>query len=455
MWFIVVAVFVVVALLAAALAVKSLIIICPPNKVAVVSGRTRALSDGRTVGYRVIKGGRTLRIPLVEKVDYMDLNTIPIEVSVTNAYSKGAIPLDVQGVANIKVASREGLLENSVERFLGRPPQYIQQIAKENLEANLRGVLATLTPEEVNEDRLKFAQVLIDEADDDIKTLGLELDVLKIQNVTDQVGYLEAVGRRRTANVLREARETEAEQRAEAEEAEATGRQRAELARVHADLAIAEQENKLRVRKAELDAEAMSTEKRADVAAEQARVEAEQKLEAERIELQKRRLEADVVAPARARREAMELEARGRAAKIIEDGNANIAVFQRMAEEFAAAGPVARDVLLMNMLPDLVEQITDTVSNIDVDKLTIIDGGAGGGNGLGGVAGQMPGAVISLVEQIENATGVNILDVLVRERADDGRVVERTELAATTAAGSPDAAHTDFPPPAPSPELEP
>lgn len=424
MLFVVIAVFAVVALFAAALAVKSLVIICPPNRVAVVSGRTRALSDGRKVGYRVIKGGRTLRVPLLEKVDYMDLNTIPIEVAVTSAYSKGAIPLDVQGVANIKVASREGVLENSVERFLGRSPEYIQQIAKENLEANLRGVLATLTPEEVNEDRLKFAQTLIDEADDDIRTLGLELDVLKIQNVTDQVGYLEAVGRRRTASVLREARETEAGQTAEAEEAEATGRQRAELARVQADLVIAEQENKLRVRRAELDAEAMSSEKRATVAGEQARVVAEQTLEGERIELQKRRLEADVVAPARARREAMELEARGRAAKIIEDGNANIAVFQRMAEEFTAAGANAKDVLVLNMLPDLVEQITDTVANIDIDKITVIDGGGSGDGAVGGVASQMPAAVISVVEQIENATGVNILDALVNRTDQVGDTAE-------------------------------
>ena len=151
------AVFVVVVL-----TVRALIVICPPNKVAVVSGRSRMLKDGRSVGYRVIKGGRTLRIPMLERVDFIDLNTIPIEVSVTNAYSKGAIPLDVQGVANIKVSSREGVLENSVERFLGRESAYIQQIAKENLEANLRGVLSTLTPEEVNEDRLKFAQTLID-----------------------------------------------------------------------------------------------------------------------------------------------------------------------------------------------------------------------------------------------------------------------------------------------------
>ena len=85
--------------------VKSLIIICPPNRVAVISGRTRTLSDGRTVGYRILRGGRTLRIPIIERVAWMDLNIIPLEVSVTNAYSKGAIPLNVQGIANVKVSS--------------------------------------------------------------------------------------------------------------------------------------------------------------------------------------------------------------------------------------------------------------------------------------------------------------------------------------------------------------
>ncbi len=409
----IIAVFAVVIIMAAALAVRSLIIICPPNKVAVVSGRTRQLSDGRAVGYRVIKGGRTVRVPLIEKVDYMDLNTIPIEVSVSNAYSKGAIPLDVQGVANIKVSSREGILENSVERFLGRPAEYIQQIAKENLEANLRGVLATLTPEEVNEDRLKFAQTLIDEADDDIRTLGLELDVLKIQNVTDQVGYLEAVGRRRTANVIREARETEADQTAEAEEAEASGRQRAQLARVQADLVIAEEENKLRVRRAELEAEAHSSEERAEVAADLARVEAEQRLEEQRIELQKRRLTADVLEPARAKLQAMQLEAQGRAARIVEDGKAEVEVYKRLQEEYAAAGPEARDILMLKMLPEIVELITETVNGIDIEKVTVIDNGGAEG-GIGGVARQMPAAVVSIAEQIETATGVNILDVVAR-----------------------------------------
>jgi flotillin len=416
-WLVGVALIVGLIVLAVGLTIKSLIIIVPPSKVAIISGRDRELEAGRTVGYRVIRGGRTIRIPLLEKVDYMDLNTIAIEVSVTNAYSKGAIPLDVQGVANIKVSSAPGVLDNSVERFLGRDPQFIQQIAKENLEANLRGVLSTMTPEEVNEDRLKFAQTLIDEADDDIKTLGLELDVLKIQNVTDQVGYLEAVGRRRTAQVLKEARESEAFQQAEAETAESVSRQSAELARVRADLAIVEEQNKLRVRNAELDALAMVSEKRAEVAGEQARVVAEQQLQTERIELEKRRLEADVVAPARADREAKELAALGEAAKIRADGDAQIEVFQRLSDQYAAAGDNARDVMMLKMLPELVAQIVDTVKEIDIDKMTVIDNGSG--NAMAGVASQMPSAVMSITEQIETATGINILEVLTRRSGDN------------------------------------
>jgi len=391
--------------------IRSLIIICPPNRVAVISGRSRQLSDGRTVGYRAIRGGRTLRVPLLERVSWMELNTIPIEVSVQNAYSKGAIPLHVQGIANVKVSSIEGLLQNSVERFLDVDQEHIAAIAKETLEANLRGVLATLTPEEVNEDRLKFAQTLIEEADDDIKTLGLELDVLKIQNVTDEVGYLDSVGRRQTAEVLKEARVAEAQRKAEAEESEALSRQRAEIATAQADLKIVEQQNALRVRQAELEAIAGAAEAEAKVAGEKAKVVAEQALEAERVELETRRLEAYVVAPARADLEAKELAAKADAAKIIEEGNAQIEVFRRLVEQYQAAGTDAQRVFVLRMLPDLMDKIVSVVGQVDIDKVSIIDSG-GQGSGIPGFMGQLPAAVISLTEQIENATGVDLLKAL-------------------------------------------
>ncbi|MDQ3640316.1 MAG: SPFH domain-containing protein [Actinomycetota bacterium] len=412
-----------VVILAILASIRTLIIICPPNRVAVISGRSRQLSDGRTVGYRAIRGGRTLRVPLLERVSWMELNTIPIEVSVQNAYSRGAIPLHVQGIANVKVSSVEGLLQNSVERFLEVPQSEIAAIAKETLEANLRGVLATLTPEEVNEDRLKFAQTLIEEADDDIKTLGLELDVLKIQNVTDEVGYLDSVGRRQTAEVLKEARVAEAQRKAEAEESEALSRQRAEIATAQADLKIVEQQNALRVRQAELEAIAGAAEAEAKVAGEKAKVVAEQELETERVKLETRRLEAYVVAPARADLEAKELAAKADAAKIIEEGNAQIEVFQRLVEQYQAAGADAQRVFVLRMLPELIDKIVSTVGAVDIDKVSIIDSG-GQGSGIPGFMGQLPAAVIGLAEQLENATGVDLLKALRPDAVDSPTAVK-------------------------------
>jgi flotillin len=401
--------------------VRNLIIICPPNRVAVISGRSRELADGRTVGYRAIRGGRTLRVPILERVSWMELNTIPIEVAVQNAYSRGAIPLHVQGIANVKVSSVEGLLQNSVERFLDVPQADIAAIAKETLEANLRGVLATLTPEEVNEDRLKFAQTLIDEADDDIKTLGLELDVLKIQNVTDEVGYLNSVGRRQTAAVLKEARVAEATRKAEAEESEALSRQRAEIATAQAELKIVEEQNNLRVRQAQLEALAGAAEAEAVVAGDKARVVAEQQLEAERVRRETQRLEADVVAPARADLEARELAAKADAAKIIEEGNAQVEVFRRLVEQYQAAGSDAQRIFVLRMLPELVDTIVSTVRAVDIEKVSIIDSG-GQGTGVPGFMSQLPAAVIGLAEQIETATGVDIFSAM-RPSTDGGTLV--------------------------------
>ena len=396
---------------------SSLIIICPPNRVAVISGRSRQMSDGRTVGYRILKGGRTVRIPLIEKVSWLDLNTIPLEVSVTNAYSKGTIPLNVQGIANVKVSSKEGVLENAAERFLNVPNQHIGQIAKETLEANLRGVLATLSPEEVNEDRLKFSQQLIDEADDDIKTLGLDLDVMKIQNVTDDNLYLESIGRKLTAEVVKQARVAEANRQSESEQAEAKARELAEIAQAQADRNIVEEQNNLRVRTAELDAVARAKEEEAEVAGDLARAVAEQELEQQRIELERRRLEADVVTPARANLESKQLEAQAEAAKIIEDGKAQVDVFRRLTDQYQLAGAEGQKIFVLNMLPELVDKIVSTVNNVSIDRVAVVDGGNNqSSGGIPALVSQLPAAVVSLSEQIEAATGIDILSSM---RPDD------------------------------------
>src|SRR5688572_4866856 len=262
------------ALVALLVTIKSLIVIVPPNSAAVITGRSRQLTDGRGVGYRTVIGGRTLRIPIIEEVAWMPLATIPIELNVQNAFSKGGIPLSVQAVGNIKVASEpESTFNNGVERLLGKHVDDIEALAKETLSANLRGVLATMTPEEVNEDRMKFAAQLLEEADQDLQKLGLQLDTLKIQNVTDEVGYLAAVGRAKTASILRDAQIAEAQNEAETKQRQAEAMRVSEVAKAEAETAVATARNILRVKQAELNQQAETVERVAKVEAQRAEVE--------------------------------------------------------------------------------------------------------------------------------------------------------------------------------------
>ena len=392
--------------------VRTNLFICQPNEVIIFSGRKRQTADGRAVGYRVIKGGRAFRIPLLEKVDRLDLRTIPLELSIANAYSKGGIPLSVQGIANIKIAGDEPLLGNALERFLGIQLNEVQDIAKDTLEGNLRGVLATLTPEEVNEDRLKFAGSLIDEADVDLQKLGLVLDTLKIQNVSDEVGYLDAIGRRSTASILKEAEVAEAENHAESQEKSAEARRRGEVADAEAQVQIVDAQNLLRVRKAELEGEGLAAEKRAAQIARKAEVQAEQQVEQERLALQKRRLEIEIIEPARADRDAAELRAKGEAANILENGLAEIEVLKQKNEVWTIAGPNGKELLLIQMLPNLVEQITSMAKDIKIDHLAVVDSGNGGQSGLPAVVSQIGGLAPALFESIKATTGVDLASVI-------------------------------------------
>jgi flotillin len=393
------------------LTIKSLIVIVPPNRAAVITGRSRLLADGRGVGYRTVIGGRTLRIPIIEQVAWMPLATIPIELNVQNAFSKGGIPLSVQAVGNIKVASEpESTFNNGVERLLGKHVDEIEELAKETLSANLRGVLASMTPEEVNEDRLKFAAQLLEEADQDLQKLGLQLDTLKIQNVTDEVGYLAAVGRAKTAQVLKGAQIAEAQNEAETKQRQAEAFRVAEVAKAEAETAVASARNDLRVKQAQLNQLAETTERVASVEAQRAEVEAQQELESQRVELQKRRLLADVVEPAEAQRKAAELRARADAAPILENGKAQVEVLKLLYAQVNNAGEQGFAVFMAEKLPALLGTAVEAVKGIEIDRLVVMDGGAG--DGVGNAANQRINAAYRTLEGLGSAFGIDIQSVL-------------------------------------------
>jgi flotillin len=204
----------------------------------------------------------------------MDMRLFMVEVTVGNAYSKSGIPLDVKAIANVKISNNPAYVRNAVERFLGTNPQQIAVVARQTLEGVLREVLAQLTPEEVNEDRLKFAETLKKHAQDDFDKLGLELDVLKVQHVSDEQQYLQNLGRARIAH---DPRRPERGERGQPEDRRGAGLgPPARGVRPERRRPPSSPRGTLRGELAKMEAEAKSIENEAAIAAETARSTAEQ-----------------------------------------------------------------------------------------------------------------------------------------------------------------------------------
>jgi flotillin len=373
------------ALLLIGIIISRIIYICPPNEVLIFSGGHRKIEvDGedRIVGYRVVQGGRGIRIPLIEVVDRMDLTNMVIELSVQGAYSRGGIPLNVQGVANVKVSSKSVQLANAIERFLGMTREQIMSIARETLEGNLRGVLSTLTPEEVNNDREKFGGELVHEADHDLGRLGLELDTLKIQHVTDDKGYLESLGRRQTAEMLKRSRISEADNRALSAENAASNLENQEIAKVDAQITMVRAEGSRRIIEAQTRKGALIAESKGQVQALVAKATAEVEVQRARLAQVRFQLIADKVKPAEAKKAQMTAQARGVASKLVEEGKATATAIRSLGVTWAKAGDSARQIFVAQKLERLVGTMMQTVGEIPIDKLTVIDKelAAGGGN---------------------------------------------------------------------------
>ena len=384
--------------------------LCRPSEILIFSGRKHRLPDGTITGSRVVFGGRAWRIPIIETVQRMQMLSMPIDVSVQGAYTKVGIPLKVRAIALIKLSSDPAVVMNAIERFLGRGLGDIQQVAKETLEGNLRGVLATLTPEEVNEDRLKFADSLAAEVEQDLSKLGLHLDVLKIQHVTDDANYLASIGRERIAHVVRDAEIAESNARNEAAKEAAAAEMRAKVADADAERAVVQKRNELRRIVAELEGEAKSAEERAEQGGLAARATAEQALQAVRRDLEAVRLQADVVVPSEIKREAAQLAAAGQAATIAEDGRASAESLRFVAESWKKAGPAAQDMFLINKIEGITAIVVQGVRRIQLGPVHLID--SGDGQALPRFAAAYPMAVAAVLKSLAATTGVDITAML-------------------------------------------
>ncbi|MEZ6189209.1 MAG: SPFH domain-containing protein [Planctomycetota bacterium] len=403
-----------IAAFACVTAITHFMYICRPNELLVFSGRTSTTPDGRKVGYRVVFAGRAYRMPLVEEVKRMDLSTMEVEVKTSNAFCKGGIRINVQAVANVKVASDRKIVGNAIERFLTQDRSEIGEVARQTLEGHLRAVLANLTPEEVNEDRLKFAEILSTEAEADLNKLGLHLDTFNINSVSDVNGssYLSEIGRKALAEVIKNAEVSEALCEREATQAEAAARSKAEVSQEQAETAIRTRTNELRKAVAEFEARAKSVEEQAEAAKQTARAVAEQELQAVRSELEGKRLQAEVVVRAEAETTARELRARGDAAPIAEQGKALATSLEKIREAWVAAGDGAKPIFMIQELDTVLRSVVDRVKKVSVKKVSLVD--KGDGSSLPAYVASYPAAVNSVLKELKDVTGIDVVGTLAK-----------------------------------------
>ena len=386
------------------LVVKNLLYICQPNEVLIFTGSKRKVGD-EVLGYRIVKGGRAVRMPLIEQVDYLDLTNMVLDLSIRNAYSKGGIPLNVDAVANVKIAGTEPVINHAIGRLLGKTREEVMRIAKETLEGNLRGVLSTLTPEEVNEDKAAFQKSLVGEAEQDLKRLGIQLDTFNIQNISDDRGYLDSIGRKQSAEVQKRALVAEAETKATASIRKAENNREVSLAQIRAERDTVKAEADRRIIDSTTRRAAVVAEERSQIAAMIAKATAEQDVQRARIEQVRRKLEADVIEPSRANMQAAIADAVGKAAKIVEDGHATAEALRAVTETWAQAGSNARDIFLLQKMDVLVKLVLETVADLEIEQVTVLPDSSGGSNNLAG-------NLVSTSEQIKAALGVDLPQIV-------------------------------------------
>ena len=401
---------VLVSLVALNLISRWMIRICRPNEMLVVTGSKSNQGQGAK-GYRVVaNGGWTFVKPILETARRMDVTLLPVVVEVSNAYSHGGTPLNIQAIANVKVSTDQEIRNNAIERFLGHHQNEIVQVAKENLEGNLRSVLAQLTPEQVNEDRLRFAEQIADDVGSDMRRLGLQLDTLKIQSVSDDVDYLNSISRRRVAQIVRDAEIAEAEAIGQAERVEAEMEEVAEVVRTEAETTVLEKDNAVRTQIAEMEKKARSEEERTAAAELEARARAEQKLQQVRAQMERLRLQAEEVLPAQATQQAKELRARGRAAATAEDVKASALVNDLLTTVWDEAGSTAELVFLLQQIEMVLDKATQLPSRIQLKHITTLDGNDA--SSLASLVELNHRVVRQFFEQVHQILGIDLLATL-------------------------------------------
>lgn len=418
----------------------------PPDTAYIISGMRK----------RVIIGKASVKIPILERMDKLSLRLIPVDVKTSSAVpTADYININVDAAVNVKVSSDPEKLALAAQNFLNQSTDYVGAVAREVLEGNMREIVGRMQLKEMVSDRQKFAELVKENAEPDLAGMGLDIISFNVQNFVDNNGVIDDLGIDNISQIKKAAAIAKAQANKEIAMAQAEADRQANEAQVNSSREIARKNNELALQQAELKITADTKAAEADAAysiqqqlqrksieiatadANIAKQEKEVEVKRREAEVQEQALSATVKKQADAdlyRRQqeaeakkfeeernaeaalfAKEQEAEGirlvgqaNADSIRQKGLAEAEAMEKKAEAYAKYTNAAMAEMLIQVLPDIAEKIAQPLSQIS--EIKIIDGGSG--SGVSDVAGNVPIVMGKLFASVEEATGIDLRDII-------------------------------------------
>ncbi len=381
--------------------------------------RGQQISSPGDKGVKVVVGGGTIVMPLLNRIGRLKLTARQINVQLSDAVTSQGIKVQVQGVATFKIGRDVESLRNAAERFLDAKPEQVDSIVKNVLEGSLRSIVGTLTIEELIRDRQKLLQQVQDAAKGDLATSGLQIDAFTIQSFSDESNYIELLGQQSVATITRDARMAKATTDQEAAVREAQAQQiKINAAR---DVSLREAETKTQVAAAQARADQAGPLAQAEATQEVVRKQTElAQLEADRKE---KELLSTIVKPAaadaqaviaraegekRARIAAAEadaettrLEGGAEAQIVLTKGEAEAKALAMRADAYKQFNEAAIIQTVLAALPEIVKAAAEPMGHID--SLTVMSA-----DGASDLVKNATRAVIESTTAIKGLTGLDV-----------------------------------------------
>ena len=393
---------------------------CPSNKIIVVYGKT-----GGEKTAKCVHGGGTFIIPLIQDYGVLSLEPMTTDIDLRGALSKGNIRVAVPSTFTFGISTDPKIMINAAERLLGLSKSDVITQASDIILGQLRLAIATLTIEEINQDREKFLEQINANVNTELNKIGLEIINVNIKDITDESGYIDAIGKKAAAEAINKAKVEVAQQEKLGAVGEASSNKEKEVQvaeqTAQTQIGRTNAEREQRIKTAELEAQAVEGENvakaniaeyNATLAVKQAdafregevakanaqrdvllaqKEQEEAKLKKEELarqEVEKLKVQVQADAEAERQRRIALGEADAIKAKYFAEAEGIKAVLEAKAKGYEDLvkisnnrPEIATSFLMIEKIEKIVEKQVDAIKNIKFDKITVWDGGTGSSNG--------------------------------------------------------------------------